>query len=229
VAVIVPGPIIADIRGKVGSNTFSRNQGGLYVKANPVWEQPPSELRDQTQYVIKTMGALWASDLSEADRQTWRDYAAANPRPNRWGHRNLHNGYAFWFRANAYVYRDSQGITYTTAPNIPPTGPLPFTIARKGTTADLTITSDNFTFPDTEDTITVYFFDMKPGTLGETGTRGPWKILGSFFLTKGSLPINYDVTPPFPLAANQHRALRCVGQWLASGAFASTSWAQCYT
>jgi len=229
VAVIVPGPIVADIRGKVGGNTFSRNQGGLYVKANPVWEQPASEWRDATQYTTKTLPGHWSTDLTPTQRQRWQNYATQNPRPNRWGHPTLHNGYAFWFRANFYNYWQTASVTYFDPPTIPPTGPIPFTMTRKGATQDFTVTFGAFPFPATETDIVAWTFDMQPGTLGQSGTRGPWRFIGTYFLTKGSLPIVTDISCTFTLAANQHRAIRCVGQWLNSGAFASTSWAQCYT
>jgi hypothetical protein len=228
-AVIVPGPIVADIRGKCGANTFSRNQGGLYVKANPVWTQPPSEFRDVTQAALRDLTPLWSSQLNEPQRQGWRAYAARNPRPNRWGHRTLHNGYAFWVRANIYTFREDRTTPFTTPPQIPPTGPISWSVVR-GTDPDfydMTIAAQ--WYPPTDRTLWYFLYDQLPSSLGTTGTRGPWRYLGYNAADIPSQPETFAWSPAWPLAANQHRAIKLIAQWYPSGAFASTSWRQITT
>ena len=228
-AVIVPGPIIADIRGKVGSNTFSRNQGGLYVKANPVWEQPPSEYRDFTQECLKAVAKAWSTHLTEDQRETWRRYARSNPRPNRWGIRSLHNGYAFFVRGNFFSWWVGQTITWLEAPTIPPTGPFLWSVTRAVTPTSYHFAAPVQPFPAGQSEVILFLSDQLPTPTGQTGTRGPWRLIQYLEIPSEVLPLSQELAPVWPLADNQHRAVKAVSQWFPSGAFASTSWSQLNT
>jgi hypothetical protein len=225
-AVIVPGPIIADIRGKCGGVTYSRNQGGLYVKANPDWVQPESAYRDATQQAIRDLTPLWSTQLTETQRQGWRVYAKKNPRPNRWGSRTLHNGYAFWVRANIYAWIDTEDVSFPNAPSIPPTGPPTWTATANIGTNKYTLTFPTQTYPTSQTDLWIYIYDQSPTPSGQTGTRGPWRRITRDLIHKTSLPKTISITPCWPLAATQHRAIKIIALWNPSGAFASTSWTQ---
>jgi hypothetical protein len=219
-AVIVPGPIVADIRGKCGGVTYSRNQGGLYVKANPVWEQPESEHRDATQAVIRDLPSAWSGELTEEQRQGWRNYAVANPRPNRWGHQNLHNGYAFWLRTNAYLKRIGQTPLYYDPPTIPPTGPVSWTLTPDIDGNEYDIVFPVQQFPITQTNIYCYAFDQLPTATGRTGARGPWRYMTMIGVPTDGFPFSSSMTPCWPLAVQQHRAVKLITIWHPAGAFA---------
>jgi hypothetical protein len=216
--VIVPGPIVADIRGKCGGNTFSRNQGGLYVKANPVWEQPASEYRDATQAVIRDLTPFWSAALTAAQRTAWQNYATANPRPNRWGSRTLHNGYTFWFRHNAYHYREFTEHIFPDPPTIPPPGPVDHTATRFGTTQNWKIIIRSQPIPPLQTELRIYYFDQLPTPPGRSGARGPWRYMGSSLINTTPLPQTLAKPAAFPFTTAQHRAIKIIAQWLPSGA-----------
>ena len=119
-AAIRTGPIVADIRGKVGSSVFSRNSSGAFVRDVGTWTQPDTQAQLDARTVITDLSAAWGTTLTEAQRRAWRQYAAHHPRPNRWGQPTNTSGYNRFIRINAYEYRDDQTIHYPNAPAGPP-------------------------------------------------------------------------------------------------------------
>lgn len=99
-ASIVLGSIVADIRGPVGSETYSRAQGGHTVRARSNPAQPSSGLRDQTQANFTAASQGWSGRLSAAQRTAWHAYGARYPRPNRWGESSIVSGYLAFVRCN---------------------------------------------------------------------------------------------------------------------------------
>lgn len=100
-AIIVPGPMAAEARGKLGGVIFSRNRGGTYVKnfAAPV---NPDTLRQQdVRSDFARLVADWGTVLSEAERDGWRDYALANPVLNSLGQSILLTGQQWFVKVNA--------------------------------------------------------------------------------------------------------------------------------
>ena len=122
-AIIKAGALVADIRGKVGTNVFSRNQGGAIVRDVGTWVQPDNEAQQACRDAIEALSQAWSNTLSEANRQTWRAYATTNPRPNRWGTALLTNGYACFIRHNFQEYLDNPVVYYLSAPTSNPIHP----------------------------------------------------------------------------------------------------------
>jgi uncharacterized protein (DUF2461 family) len=109
-AVIKAGALISDIRGKVGTNVFSRCQGGLIIRDVGCWVQPDNELQQAVRDTIEALSQAWSSTLTDAERSAWKAYARTNPRPNRWGTLSLTNGYAAFIRHNFYSYLDTESL-----------------------------------------------------------------------------------------------------------------------
>jgi hypothetical protein len=228
-AVIVPGPVVADIRGKVGGVTYSRNQGGLYVKANPDWTQPASGFRDATQDALEFVAKAWSDTLTENQRQSWRIYARAHPRPNRWGHRTLTNGYTFFVRANFYLCVGRETIFYPTAPTLPPPPAPTFTASPSPATNKWSLNIPAITIPPGQDCISYYVYDQLPEPKGQTGTRGPWRYCSYQFSEPPGAAKNTTFAPSWTIAANQHRALKIISQWYPDGAISTPSYVQANT
>jgi len=116
------GPIVADIRGSSGDQTFSRNQGGLYVKSRSGPTGVPTANQIQVNDTMTLLSQAWSGTLTEAQRESWRTYAKQNPRPNTWGARSLNNGYTRFIRVNFPSAQAHDAIYTTTAPTAPPLG-----------------------------------------------------------------------------------------------------------
>lgn len=122
-AIIKAGSLVADIRGKVGTNVFSRNQGGAIVRDVGTWVQPDNENQVAIRAAIEALSKAWSSTLSEAQRGTWKAYAVSNPRPNRWGTNSLVNGYSTFLRHNFHSYVDQEALQFASAPTSNPIHP----------------------------------------------------------------------------------------------------------
>jgi hypothetical protein len=127
-AIIKCGALVADIRGKVGTNVFSRNQGGAIVRDLGSWVQPDNEAQQACRDTIEALSKAWSSTLTESERQSWRSYAATNPRPNRWGTAGMTNGYCAFIRHNFQWGVPDPEPTFLKAPTSGPIHPPVITI-----------------------------------------------------------------------------------------------------
>lgn len=72
---ISTGSIVADIRGKVGSEIYSRNRGGSYVKGAVSPTQPNTTLQTDARAVMAQAVNDWQS-LSDQERALWDAFAS---------------------------------------------------------------------------------------------------------------------------------------------------------
>jgi len=127
-AVIQPGAMIADMRGSVGDVTFLRTQGGLTARTRNTPANPDTAPQQAVRNTLAAVAASWSADLTASQREGWRSYAHAYPRPNRWGSPTLVNGYTRFIRTNVYRYRELSAIAFPNAPTAPPLHLPAFTI-----------------------------------------------------------------------------------------------------
>lgn len=122
-ALIVPGSLVSDVRGSIGTETYSRNQGGLYVRtrAGPIGAPTAKQLNRQA--AMTALSQAWSGTLNEAQRDTWRQYAHAFPGRNRWGNPTQTNGYCRFVAVNYLNYIRDTAIITNTAPTAPPLNP----------------------------------------------------------------------------------------------------------
>lgn len=123
---IKTGSIVSDIRGSVGNQTYSRNQGGLYVSARAGPAGEPTQNQIDITDAMRDLAQAWSAELSQAERDSWQQYAAQHPRPNRWGDRLLNNGYTRFIGVNFPEYVRTSAIFRMIAPVAPPLGPPAF-------------------------------------------------------------------------------------------------------
>jgi hypothetical protein len=92
VAVIIPGALISDIRGKVGDVVFERNAGGLYVRSKGTVTQDPSDPRDAARAALELCSFTYRTIVTQTQREGWTAYARAYPDTDRWGHSKVRTG-----------------------------------------------------------------------------------------------------------------------------------------
>ena len=81
---IVPGPIVSILSGKLGGTVFARNRGGAYARSYAI---PTRVTSDRAQDVKAAFAAASQaySNLTTAQIQAWDEYAKENPVSNRIG------------------------------------------------------------------------------------------------------------------------------------------------
>jgi hypothetical protein len=172
-AVFKHGPLVADIRGKLGDNVFTRSQGGPTIRTVGTWTQPDTDSQVLTREAMAAIAAAWSSTLTNAQRSAWRHYAHANPRPDRWGRLTQTSGYLSFIRHNFHAYIQATALQFPNAPTAPPIHPPTIAIAiRKNGAVAIT----GALVPDvTGDYIPSGTYQGTPTWTGATAD-GPWSI-----------------------------------------------------
>lgn len=96
-ATITPSALISEIRGKVGSQIFSRNRGGTYSKSYFVPTNPNTTFQASHRAIVGNATAEWKA-LSQADRDAFIVLAAGHPQKNVLGQT------IFWSGFNLFVH-----------------------------------------------------------------------------------------------------------------------------
>lgn len=99
-ALIVPGPLVSVIRGKVGGVVFSHNRGGDYARVFQVPTNPSSPEQDAVRNALAQLVNFWTEDLTEVQRDGWQAYADAVPVTNNLGASRTLTGQNWYVGAN---------------------------------------------------------------------------------------------------------------------------------
>lgn len=99
-ALIKFGAIITDSRGSIGGHKFQWTRAGHTLGARAATAKRRTEKQTQVRATFALLTKRWWSTLDATQRGDWRDLAAANPLPNRWGDTYPLTGLAFYVRVN---------------------------------------------------------------------------------------------------------------------------------
>jgi len=106
------GSIVADIRGKVGDEIYSRNKGGAYVKnfTSPVQPNTTPQMDRKSQWALTV--AAWQT-LTDVVRGEWNAYANQLTVASHMGDTRKRNGFQLFMERFTYV-RTSGLTTFPT-------------------------------------------------------------------------------------------------------------------
>lgn len=108
-------PILGNLRGSVGDNTFSHNRGGDYVRRRSTPTNPNSTRQQTMRSLLGTYAAAWAG-LTTAQREAWNTWAESQSRSGPLGNSINLTG------INAYVMLNTRivdsGNTAITSPPV---------------------------------------------------------------------------------------------------------------
>lgn len=106
-------PILGNLRGSIGDNTFSHNRGGDYVRRRVSPTNPNTSRQQTMRSLLGTYAAAWAG-LTSAQREAWNTWAESQSRTGPLGNSINLTG------INAYVMLNSRiadaGETALTSP-----------------------------------------------------------------------------------------------------------------
>lgn len=94
------GNIVADARNSVGGVVYSRNTWGAYIrqKVSPV--QPRTSRQQDTRASLTQLSKMWGTELTEEQREAWRQFGAAFPITDVFGNTVALTGIAAFQRIN---------------------------------------------------------------------------------------------------------------------------------
>lgn len=225
-ASLVTSSVVADIRGKVGSEVYARNGSGLYVRSLGSWVQPDTQRQLDCRAAIAALSAYWSSTLTEQQRADWQSYAHRHPRPNRWGEHIQTSGYLSFIATNAYRYRALTQISWPNAPNKPPLHPPKFTFTANVAADTITVALPPDTYDPPPAMLNLWLFAGEPKSKGRNYFNGPWRFVGANLNTPPWTSDPWTVASPWTIDANKRMWCYLVAQDWISGALSQPARAQ---
>lgn len=177
-ASLLTSSIVADVRGKVGSEVYERNGAGNYVRTLGSWVQPDTQRQLDQRAAITALSQAWSGTLTEVQRASWKMYARQHPRVNKWGVRSNCSGYNRFVRANSYRYRQNSSIDYLVAPEGPPLHPPIFTFTADAGADTLTVGLPPGTYTPPWAGLRLWVFAGRGVGSGVSYYRAPWRYVG---------------------------------------------------
>lgn len=107
--------ILASASGSVAGLTYSRNRGGQYTRARAVPTNPDTIFQQNARAALAANSQDWA-DLTDAQRQAWREWAKQNPVTNALGDSITLSGHQAFVGINSRL--DNDGAATLTDPPI---------------------------------------------------------------------------------------------------------------
>jgi len=77
--------VLTQASGSVGGLTYSHNRFGMYTRARTVPVNPNSSRQQAMRMYLDSVVTYWTETLTEAERESWRVYAANVPVVNKLG------------------------------------------------------------------------------------------------------------------------------------------------
>ena len=73
-------PLLGNLRGSVGANTFSHNRGGDYVRRRVSPTNPNSTRQQTMRTILADLASAWSNQLSAAQQSAWNVWAGQQNR-----------------------------------------------------------------------------------------------------------------------------------------------------
>lgn len=99
-AIIKAGPIIGDIRGSIGGQTFSRNRFGAYSRQRVIPVNPATTRQENVRAAMSQLQERFRNTLTQAQKDGWKAYASETPLLNKLGDQILPTAINMFLRAN---------------------------------------------------------------------------------------------------------------------------------
>lgn len=114
--------IVGEGSGKLGGVVFSRNASGPYIRTLVTGTNPNTPRQQAVRSVWQALSNAWNSELTEAQRELWRVYAANVTVKDALGRDILLSGYSMFMRTNPVAL--GMAVAQVNA------GPTTFTLAQ---------------------------------------------------------------------------------------------------
>lgn len=95
--------LVSDARGKLNGSYMARSQHGLVLRNKITPRNPQSSKQQSHRNIFSWAGRLW-NNLTEEQREQWRDYAKTQPFNNKFNDRQYLTGNALFIQRNMNLY-----------------------------------------------------------------------------------------------------------------------------
>lgn len=126
-------PILGNVLGSIGANTFSHNRGGPYVKRRAYPTNPNSTRQQIMRTILSDLAKTWQT-LSDQNKASWNDWATTHSGKDSLGNSLNLTGFNAYLALNSVV-RDMGLAAIPTAPTQDtPAGLATLTVTRTNDT-----------------------------------------------------------------------------------------------
>jgi hypothetical protein len=125
------GALAHMVSGAIGSQVYSRNRYGAYVRSRTIPTLVDNQYTQQARGILGTLAEAW-STLTAAQRNAWATWAQTNPVIDRLGDRQVLTGIAAFVQLNARIARSGD-----TRIDDPPIADTPDPIMGMAVSADI--------------------------------------------------------------------------------------------
>lgn len=170
--------IITQASGSVGGMTYSRNKGGMYIRARAIPTNPNTALQQAVRNAVTQLSNFWVDTLTAAQRTSWELYADNVPVINRLGDSVLIPALSHYVRSN--TPRLQNGLPRVdTAPSTFDLGPFTDpTFAVEPLTDLISVTFDNTDDWANEDDSAMIIYASAPQNPTINYWKGPYRLAG---------------------------------------------------
>lgn len=208
---IFKSQIITQASGSVGGLTYSRNKGGMYMRARAVPTNPNTPLQQAVRGYVSQLTSLWVNTLTETLRAAWATYAANVQLTNRLGELINIPPLSMYIRSN--VARLQAGAARQDA------APVIFDLGdytnpsflMSEATDEVAVTFDNGDDWANEDDSAMQIYASGPKNPSVNYHKGPYRYAGLIqgnATTPPTSPETMDL--PIPISAGQRVFVRAV-------------------
>ena len=164
--------LIADARGAIGGVVLSRGGGGSIARTNVKPINPRSSRQQDCRARQGLLSTYWSATLTEANRESWRVYAAGTSWTNKVGTAASISGLAAFTRLNTLLLQAGEAIQ-AQAPAITGHAGTPIVdIAADPTDSTITVTAIGDPFSPLVVTEKVLCFVHAPANAGRKSVSG---------------------------------------------------------
>lgn len=207
-AVILPGPLVSDVRGKVGDLVFGRNSGGLYVRSKGTVTQTPSDPRAAAIAAMTYLSNRYRVSVTSSAKAAWTAYANLYPDTDRWGRSRTRTGQQTYIEANFHS-AIAFGYQYI---NLPPPGPprpkadIAPHIHIATDLIHIPLPLDNW--PTPSDVQVWYVYQSAPVYSTRNYCTGPFRFAGYFYPDGAGWPTEIEIPTIFDVTAGKTSWIR---------------------
>lgn len=202
---IFKSPIFAQASGSIAGTVFSRNAGGMYVRARANPTNPNTGAQQAVRDAMRVLVVAWSEELTDVQREAWNTYAFNTPTLNKLGEPTHKTGQQMYIRGN--IPRLQAGLDRADA------APTVFDLGTfselDGVGGDFATQSLGFIIVNTdewanEDGSAMLVYQSRPQNATRTFGKGPFQ-LATLVLGDATTPPanNQQFNSLFPLAVGQ--------------------------
>lgn len=124
---VIYGESVTEFIGSIGGITFQRNASGTIARHKPKPPVNPSQLQSDQQYLLTTLVSTWPT-LTNVQKTSWNNLAAAHDHITPWGDVKTLNGYQWFLSCNLYCLLAGDAIQLSAPAYSIPANPTAFTL-----------------------------------------------------------------------------------------------------